>query len=1576
MATLYITSNGNSGTGTLRALLSSASAGDVIQPDASVFPAGTVCEIELASNLSVTKGVTICGAQSRIRLTASGAYSIFVTAGAGSTVVFEDCDFVGLLSNTYGGAFRIYGPDKVVCRRCLAVGNRGKYGGFAHVANVNSATSLMLFDSAFYGNYASTAASFVYFQGPIYQNAFIENCTYAANVCPESNAAFNYTPPAARRPNVVTNTSNWVVPPSESYSAETWTKDSWLAMNPRPVAITTNATTTASLYDLDGNFRREERDANAELVGGALGAYELIQADLFWIGIDREGGSINQGSFDSSLGWATSPYATECGDVAPQAGQTLYFVRSASFINAPPDGSSLIVAPRVNVLLMQETDRTINITLGMGATLDSSDKNVAIESPVIKNATYSQLLVPVQQTVEYPAESLFCEGYIADFTTVASNSISCCPEYGRLVILGVDYVGELYYEIAGVYRADTIVIRANGSGRYVLFGERVVPPVAVHPEFYCRVFTAQDIEWGDDSCPRVFPREACAISASNFESSKTYYFIVDMSEAIEGATLSLTGQRISNVQRAFSLAGKAEMVGETYDDSLVTVASAGELTLFNCVVVGDSLEVVDYALTIDGGSVAPTTIVVRSTTNSFKARLALDDVSGLSTIWSATINNAEFQISGGDVTFNSITTVNAELKFINCAGVRYDSVVNQADTLFDNVESASFGGFAVKTLRVNESTLATSGSISGTNVYLSGATVTTRNLTATETLTLDDSSVLNANNITFANASGDSATINFSYIVKGTTGSFTECTLNGGTSSRLSVQTLTLNNTDLTVGTLYTMTGSDYIELVNPEPTAPFTATNGSITCASLLVHPTETYRVDGTCVIESADIRGTLAIADDATFQVDAMTIADTAQLVFPNGECDVFDAESLVANRELTISANTVTIGSLSYVAPITINAETACTLTYLTPSNNAKITVNTGRIDYNSTREEFLLLDFTCREFVAVSEVVRIKDGSTITADTMEAVGIFLQSGSATITANDSASLGSCAAYSDEIGTLTINAKELTTTSCGNVKLVVTGASINLGSVDLCNGTSITGSDVVFTSLASTLDHTNGSATIQGTDSIAVDECDVALNLTLIGGAITGVLNATSTGYIHATATNATCKVGSGVTLECESLQCTEVKSINKPTSIVATGSIQVDEIEVKDSLALNAPLIKSASVVVDEDETLSVLAFTTASFDTAVIDGEVLANGRGLTMTDLTVAGELNATLTGAFNSDNFNSTGSVTVNCQALNAGVVDIDKGTTKLIATDSATADDVDVTEGATLRIEPCPSPVESLIVKGTLQVAGPGSIQVRDSVELTTVENVGSGRVEILLSDALDNEPTFIGDVIVRVINGTASDFRATAVGANSVKFTFKAANEVPCTIEVLNDSTYRLITRQATPVYANGEYECVYESYLANVNGKTFRLYDGAKYLTDIALTAAVPSFFTCTEKKSYCASRFGSAFFAARVIDSLTGDLLTSEDVESANVTVYKVERTTVSSYQREPIAHWSKVAIEPQILDEFKTVPILGDEFNFIWIPDQSVYALTGMQGAFAVQVRLKLTDNRNPVSITFDLNVQ
>ena len=224
--------------------------------------------------------------------------------------------------------------------------------------------------------------------------------------------------------------------------------------------------------------------------------------------------------------------------------------------------------------------------------------------------------------------------------------------------------------------------------------------------------------------------------------------------------------------------------------------------------------------------------------------------------------------------------------------------------------------------------------------------------------------------------------------------------------------------------------------------------------------------------------------------------------------------------------------------------------------------------------------------------------------------------------------------------------------------------------------------------------------------------------------------------------------------------------------------------------------------------------------------------------------------------------------------------------------------------------------------------------------------------------------------------MINGTASDFRATAVGANSVKFTFKAANEVPCTIEVLNDSTYRLITRQATPVYANGEYECVYESYLANVNGKTFRLYDGAKYLTDIALTAAVPSFFTCTEKKSYCASRFGSAFFAARVIDSLTGDLLTSEDVESANVTVYKVERTTVSSYQREPIAHWSKVAIEPQILDEFKTVPILGDEFNFIWIPDQSVYALTGMQGAFAVQVRLKLTDNRNPVSITFDLNVQ
>ena len=60
MATIYFTSNADSGSGTLRAALNSAEAGDVIMPDPEVFTSGPV-EIALSSSLITQVDITIDG---------------------------------------------------------------------------------------------------------------------------------------------------------------------------------------------------------------------------------------------------------------------------------------------------------------------------------------------------------------------------------------------------------------------------------------------------------------------------------------------------------------------------------------------------------------------------------------------------------------------------------------------------------------------------------------------------------------------------------------------------------------------------------------------------------------------------------------------------------------------------------------------------------------------------------------------------------------------------------------------------------------------------------------------------------------------------------------------------------------------------------------------------------------------------------------------------------------------------------------------------------------------------------------------------------------------------------------------------------------------------------------------------------------------------------------------------------------------------------------------------------------------------------------------------------------------------
>lgn len=1589
MATLYITSNANSGVGSLRALITDASDGDIIQPDVDVFPAGTLCEITLASNLEIKKGVTIRGAQTRIRITANGAgYSIYITAGANATVEFDDVDFVALRNNNYGGVFRINGPDKVILRRCLGVGNYGKYGGIAHVANTtNPNTAFMLYDSAFYGNYASTAAAFVYFQGPIYQKAWIQNCTYGANVCPNGDSPFNYTPPSDRRPNVVTTTANWITPPDAAYSAATWTKDSWLAMNPRPIEITTNAIDTDSIFDLDGNFRYSGLDANDNLISGALGAYELLTADLYWIGLDANGNSVTNGSFASATGWASSPYATTSGAVAPVAGQTLYIAKSANFYDAPGANSTIIIAPRVAVVADVSDEITFNITLGLGASFDTIDDNYAIESPVIKNAPYSRLLAPVQQSQTYPAESFFMEGYIADFFSIASNQISRYPTYGKLVVHGVEDADELFHEIVGVFHAKTVVFRAsgsNGAGGAVLFGDRYLTDAdgggieyrEAPPEFHCDSFIAIDVEWSGEIKPVVYAKNSVSIS-NDGEYSPFAPFVVDLSEANDNIELTLSGQEIRNLNSPIVLLGGAVMNGGTFDSSLVSAGLYAKLIVKNCVVVGDVLEVVDYSLTIEGGSFAPTTIIVRSTSQLLLPPvLTIDGVSGLTTIQSLTVIRAQFVLVGGLVTINEITTIDATIRFSDCASVSYVGTFNQAYLALSNVASARFGTLVLRGMSSILSNVDVVGAVSvaeeftadGANVEISGA------LNAPQVAITNGANVIAAN-LNATTLTCESSTLGFSGVAKGTTATINNSAINGGDSSRLSFTSLQLTDSSVIAQTICSMTGAEYDALDLPGASTPFVLNGGSVTADSLTVYGTESYSIRGTLAIESCVVQGAMAFGANAVARFDSLSVANTGSLSFATPSdldftdaVSVFEVGALALNSSATIEATNVAIDSMSYNVNTTIRGKTVA-LGNLTPIDGASLIAFGGQFSFNGTNNKEIALTLDAQEVFATG-ILRLAAESTVKANTINVAGVAITSGNVSIVDVMTGTFGAVDNSGD--GELMIICDDVTTTSViGDV--VIRGTTLNLGDVVLADGDALEGENVTINKLTST---EQGYSAISGTNFVTITTCLVSHNVTVDGGALNGELDCAASGAIHATGNYVKANIGSGVTLSCDSLSCTSVAPKLSPSSVTATAFINVEEIVHENNLALTAPLITADSCVTHIDATLTLNEFQTASFGNLSVYGEFSAIGEDLTTTNLTVDGTFTANLTDKCNSLELNSQGETTVTCANVSAGLLDIDGGTTQLIATDSAAISDVDVAEGATLRIEPAPSTVESLLVAGTLEVAGPGAIQVAEQVALSTVKNVGSGRLELLLSVALEEEPTLIGDVIIRVINGTASDFRATATGANSVRFTFKAANEVPCTIEVQNGANYELVTRTATPIYSDGEYACSVDFGITNVNGKTFRLYDGAKYLTDMAITASAPSFFTCTEKKAFVTSRFGSAFFAARIIDQLTGEILTSSDVDEVLVTLYKINRTSVSSYQRVPVANWINVPIKPQIFDEFYSVKKFNDEYNFVWIPDQSTYLLTNKQGSFALLTKIKLTNGRNPVVVTFEFDVK
>lgn len=277
MATLYITSTANTGTGTLRTLILDASDGDVIQPDPTLFPSGTVCNVSLTATLLILKNLTIQGGQTRLVISSSGS-NFYIGHGTSANlryVNYTDVDFRGFYSSS-NGAIRCQLCQNFTFLRCSFCGIKGAMAPVA-VTN-NSIVSNKFQDCAFYGNIATQNSSnaggaLCFGSTTIAGKSSLINCTFGANYRYYDSSRHNYgkSPSTTNIVSSAAQEAEWKTPPASTYGYSTWTATSYQSMDPRPsgsASWRTGATSTSSTTDLDGNPRK---------TNGALGAYEYYE---------------------------------------------------------------------------------------------------------------------------------------------------------------------------------------------------------------------------------------------------------------------------------------------------------------------------------------------------------------------------------------------------------------------------------------------------------------------------------------------------------------------------------------------------------------------------------------------------------------------------------------------------------------------------------------------------------------------------------------------------------------------------------------------------------------------------------------------------------------------------------------------------------------------------------------------------------------------------------------------------------------------------------------------------------------------------------------------------------------------------------------------------------------------------------------------------------------------------------------------------------------------------------------------------------------------------------------------------
>lgn len=136
MATIYFTSNADSGSGTLRAAIASAENGDTIAPDPTVFTTGPIIIAVSSVLIAANKNLTIDGGELGVVLDGQQENIACVSLTVGSKIVTLVNVTIKRFNRSVNGPIFLNGSGDVLnLHRCKIVDNQNNYFGAIYVLN-------------------------------------------------------------------------------------------------------------------------------------------------------------------------------------------------------------------------------------------------------------------------------------------------------------------------------------------------------------------------------------------------------------------------------------------------------------------------------------------------------------------------------------------------------------------------------------------------------------------------------------------------------------------------------------------------------------------------------------------------------------------------------------------------------------------------------------------------------------------------------------------------------------------------------------------------------------------------------------------------------------------------------------------------------------------------------------------------------------------------------------------------------------------------------------------------------------------------------------------------------------------------------------------------------------------------------------------------------------------------------------------------------------------------------------------------------------------------------------------------